>query len=60
MEDIFDTKLTAEEKAEILKKCDEYIEATHRILEHMQRDWDEIDKVDAETSAILAQMRKAA
>lgn len=64
MEDIFDTELTAEEKAELIKKCDQYIEATQRILDRIGKDWEEIDRINAETRAILArlqdQMRKAA
>ncbi len=60
MEDIFDTELTAEKKAELIKQFDEYLEAIDRIHEQMVREQEEIDRVTAETWAILARMPKIA
>jgi hypothetical protein len=47
MEDILDTELTAEKKAELIKQFDEYLEAIE-------------DRITAETWAILARMPKIA
>lgn len=60
MEEIFDTELTAENKAELIKQCDEYLAAMQQIHEQMVKDQEEIDRTTAETWAILAQLRKVA
>ncbi|MGH9841295.1 MAG: hypothetical protein ACREEM_21275 [Blastocatellia bacterium] len=60
MEDIFDAEITAEKKAEIIREFDGYLAAMQRIHEQMVKDQEEIDRITAETWAILAQMRKAA
>ncbi|MFN7948425.1 MAG: hypothetical protein U0Z53_23945 [Blastocatellia bacterium] len=60
MEDTFDTELTAEQKAEIRRQIDWYLEAMRRILAEMSKDRAEIDRLKAETWEMLDQMRKAA
>lgn len=60
MEDIFDSELSAEKKAELIKQCDEYLTAMERMHEQMVQEQEEIDRITAETWTILAQMRKAA
>jgi len=60
MEDIFDAEITAEKKAELIKKCDEYFTAIRHILEKMAEDEEEIDRINGRTRAMLDQMRKAA
>lgn len=60
MEEIFDTELTAENKAELIKQCDEYLAAMQQIHEQMVKDQEEIDRTTAETWAILTQLRKVA
>lgn len=60
MEDIFDSDLNAEEKAKIIKQCDEYLAAIDRIHEESVEEQKKIDKITAETWAILRQLRKAA
>lgn len=60
MEDIFDSELSAEKKAEIIKQCDEYLVMMQRIHEQMVEEQKEIDQITADTWTILARMRKAA
>ena len=60
MEDTFDAELTEEKKAEIIRRFDEYLEAIDRIHEQMVREQEEIDRITAETWAILARMPKIA
>lgn len=60
MEDIFDSELSAEKKAELIKQCDEYLTAMQRTHEQMVKDQEEIDQITTDTWKILAQMRKAA
>ena len=60
MEDILDTELTAEKKAELIKQFDEYLEAIDRIHQQMVKEQEEIDRITAETWVILAQMPKIA
>lgn len=60
MEEIFDAELTAANKADLIKQCDEYLAAMQQIHEQMVKDQEEIDRTTAETWAILAQLRKVA
>lgn len=60
MDNIFDTELTPQEKADFIKQCDEYLEKLQRLHEQMARDQEEIDRTTAATWELLAQMRKAA
>lgn len=60
MEDVFDAELTPENKAELIRQFDEYLEAMQRIHEQMVKDQEEIDRTTAETWAILARMPKVA
>ncbi len=60
MEEIFETELMAENKADLIRQCDEYLAAMQQIHEQIVKDQEEIDRTTAETWAILAQLRKAA
>ena len=60
MEDIFDSELSAEKKAELVKQCDDYLAAMQRTHEQMVKEQEEIDQITADTWTILARMRKAA
>ena len=60
MEEIFDSELSAEKKAELMKQCDQYLAAMQQIHEHMVKEQEEIDQITAETWEILTRMRKAA
>ena len=60
MEDIFDAELTEKKKAEIIRQIDEYLEAMDRTHEQIVREQEEIDRITAETWAILARMPKIA
>ena len=60
MENIFDSELSEEKKAEIIKQCDESLKAIYRIFEQMEKEEQEIDRLNGETRAMLNLMRKAA
>lgn len=60
MEEIFDTEPDTKDKAELSRQIDQYLEALRRNVEQMARDREEIDRLKAETWALLDQMRKAA
>lgn len=60
MDNILEFELTSDDPAEINKLLDRYIEALTRIHEQVEKDQAEIDRLSAETWALLAQMRKAA
>ena len=49
MEEIFDSELSAEKKAELMKQCDQYLAAMQQIHEHMVKEQEEIDQITAET-----------
>ena len=60
MEEIIDSELSVEKKAEIIKQCDTYLAAMQQMHEQMMKEQEEIDRITAENWTILAQMRKAA
>jgi thiamine biosynthesis lipoprotein ApbE len=60
MEDIFDSELSAEKKAEIVQECDKYLKAIDSIFKQMEKDEQDIERLNAETRAMLNQMREAA
>lgn len=60
MEDIFDSELSAEKKVEIVQECDKYLKAIYRIFEEMEKEERDIDRLNAETRAMLNQMQRIA
>lgn len=60
MEEIVDSELSTEKKAELIKQCDEYLATMQQMHEKMVKEQEEIDRITAETWAVLFQMRKAA
>ena len=58
MEDIFDDELTPDRKAEFIRQIDEYLVKLQQMQEQSVKDWEEIDRINAETEAILARLRE--
>lgn len=57
MDNIADTELTVEDVAEIKKQIAEYTEIMKVLVEEIRRDRAEIDRLKAETRAMLDQLK---
>ncbi len=57
MDKTLEFELTSDDPAEISKLLDQYIEALDRIHKEMVKDREEIDRINAENVATLAQLR---
>ena len=60
MDDAINKELTADGPAEIQRQIDQYLEAMRRMSEQMVKEREEIDRLKAETRAMLDHLRKAA
>lgn len=60
MDKILETELTTDDPEEIKKLINQYLEAMHRMNEQMAKDREEIDRLKAETRAMLDHLRKVA
>lgn len=58
MEDIFDEKVTPEQKAEFIRLMDDFLAKMQRMEEQSAQDWEEMRRTNAETDAILARLRE--
>jgi hypothetical protein len=57
MDKTLEFELTSDDPDEISKLLDQYIEALDQIHKEMVKDREEIDRINAENIAILAQLR---
>lgn len=60
MEKAFETELTGDDKAELKKLLEQFEEAMRRYDEQRIKDWEEIERLQADTRAKLEFLRKAA
>jgi hypothetical protein len=60
MEKAFETELTGSDKAELKKLIEQFEEAMRRYDEQRIKDWEEIERLQADTRAKLEFLRKAA
>ncbi len=58
MENVVETEMTAEKKADFIKQCNEYFAAIGQILAQIDKDEAEVERLNAETRGMLAGLRQ--